>query len=100
MLLFSRFRILGHSMVPSLLPGDEILVSNLPYLFRKPQVNDIVVLEHPGKNKRFVKRITKIQKDMYLFEGDNTNDSYDSRSFGMKSRKVIKGKMIIKLNTD
>lgn len=49
MLLLSRFKISGHSMEPTLLQGQTVLVSNIPYLLFKPKIGDIVLIRHSGK---------------------------------------------------
>ncbi len=58
MLLLSKFKISGHSMEPLFLHGDKILTTNIFYLFKSPQINDIVVFK--DITNVFVKRITKI----------------------------------------
>ena len=95
MLLLSKFKISGHSMEPLLLHGDKILTTNIFYLFKSPQINDIVVFK--DITNVFVKRITKIINDKYFVSGDNQNDSLDSKDFGAISKSQILGKFIYKL---
>lgn len=94
MLLFSRFRIAGHSMTPTISSDENVLASSLPFLFKSPKEGDVVVFE---KDKTyFVKRIEKIKDDGYFLSGDNKTDSYDSRGFGLVNKSKIKGKVIFK----
>jgi nickel-type superoxide dismutase maturation protease len=96
MLLLARFKIIGHSMQPQIQNGQYVLLSDIPYLFKKPKINDIVALKD-NKGRVLIKRITKIQGENYFVEGDNKNDSLDSRKFGFISRDKIIGEIIFKL---
>lgn len=82
-------------MHPAIKDGDEILISNIPYLFKKPNINDIVAVKF--KNKTLIKRIVKIKQSRYFLRGDNKIDSFDSRRFGFIDRKQILGKLVYKL---
>lgn len=94
MLLISRFKIQGHSMEPTILDGETVLVSSIPYLFSKPKINDIVAFRKKKTGKIFIKRIADIDKGKYFVKGDNEKDSVDSRSFGWIDKKEIIGKVI------
>jgi len=83
-------------MSPFLKPQDIILASSIPYFFSNPKVKDVVVARVNGKN--LVKRIRSISQKEYLLEGDNKNDSMDSRSFGAILKKNIIGKVIFVLS--
>lgn len=100
MLFLSRFKVLGHSMEPTLNAGDTLIVSSIPYWFKKPQKGNIVLFLETKSKKYFIKRIVKIdrsaQKDKYFLAGDNRNDSKDSKTFGLIERKNILGKVIYK----
>jgi nickel-type superoxide dismutase maturation protease len=91
-----HFRVTGTSMVPLLLPGDEVLVAPRAYVQTTPRVGDIVVSRHPYRvDVRLVKRITAILEDgRCLLEGDNPSDSTDSRSFGAIAPQQILGRVI------
>lgn len=86
-----KFVIKDISMEPSILAGDQVLVT--PFL--KIQENDIVVFKYSGKY--FIKRVIKIKHGEYYVLGDNKNHSLDSREFGFIARKDIIGKVISKL---
>lgn len=76
-------------MMPILKPGQEILVSSLPYLFSKPKEGQIVAFKE-GK-KFIVKRIKMVAENKILVSGDNSNDS---KEFGWIGREKIIGKVI------
>ncbi len=97
MLLISKFKIRGHSMEPTLRENDLILISNIPYLFKKPKINDIVAFKIKKEKTIFIKRIKRIENSRYFVYGDNKNDSYDSGKFGEITEKQIMGKLIYKL---
>jgi len=84
-----RFRIVGESMNPTLLHGDQVLVRKT----KEFSVGDVVVARHPYKKELIIKRVAKIENDDILFVGDNT-DSTDSRHFGNVKRTAIIGKVI------
>ena len=94
MTFLQKFRVSGHSMMPTLKPGQEILVSNLPYLFFKPKVGDIIAFSLARRdlaNKLIVKRIKEVGENKFLVQGDNKNDSKD---FGWIGKDKIIGKVI------
>ena len=76
-------------MLPFLKPGQEILISSLPYLFSKPKVGEAIAFKNCGK--WIVKRIKELKADKYLVEGDNKPDS---KEFGLIEKKQILGKVI------
>jgi signal peptidase I len=96
MLLLARFKIVGHSMEPQVKNGEFVLVSDFPYWFKTPKINDIVAFKD-NTNKVLIKRITGIGKGKYFVEGDNKNDSLDSRKLGNIPRDKIIGEIIFKL---
>lgn len=94
-MLLSKFEISGHSMMPTYKPGDKVLISSVPYLFKKPQVGDIIVFK---KEKiTLIKRISKITANGIIVEGDNLEDTLSSVSMGIISRKDVLGKVILRL---
>jgi nickel-type superoxide dismutase maturation protease len=97
MLVLARFKIIGHSMEPQIEDGQSVLVSSIPYWFKKPQINDIVAVNADNGSKILIKRITKIQNGNYFIEGDNKEDSLDSRKFGVISKDKIIGEVIYNL---
>ena len=81
-------------MEPLIKNGNSVLVSGIIYWFKKPKIGDIVAVRKEGKV--FIKRITKIKEKAYFLEGDNKQDSLDSRKFGYLLSKNIIGKVIYK----
>lgn len=97
MLLLSRFRVVGHSMEPTILSDHVVLVSSLPFLFFLPRVGDLVMCKAGLSDKIFVKRITKQKGGKYFLEGDNAHDSIDSRQLGWIQKEQILGKVVFSL---
>lgn len=91
-MLLTLLRIHGHSMQPTIVDGQKVLASSIPYLFSKPKRDDIVAFEF--ENKIFVKRIHSILEDKYSLVGDNKYDSLDSKKIGAISRQNILGKIV------
>lgn len=89
---FSRFTVFGTSMLPTLKPGQDVLVFNWAYLFSKPKVGDIVIIRKNGKE--MVKRIQKCHGRSVFVIGDNKKESTDSRDFGLVLRSEIVGKVV------
>jgi signal peptidase I len=89
MALLLRFKVSGHSMIPAIKPGQEILVSSIPYWFKGPEVGQIIAFK--DGNKFIVKRVRKIIGDRLQVAGDNKNDS---KNYGWIERENIIGKVI------
>lgn len=79
-------------MLPTLKPGQDVLVFNWAYVFSQPKVRDIVVIKHNGRE--MVKRIQKIDHRQIFVQGDNHKESTDSRNFGAIDGSEIIGKVI------
>lgn len=78
--------------MPTLNPNEKVLVSSIPYLFGSPRKGDIVIFKYSGKF--MIKKITKIEKDGYLVEGENKNDSLEIPKM---NKQAIVGKVIMKI---
>jgi|SRR5581483_324847 len=117
-MFLSLFKVAGNSMLPTFKPGQLLLVSSIPYLFKKPKVGDVVVVKDPRDGKPLLKRITEIvqsrhsgkrsdsriplgirrfwtsqnDENTYFVTGDNFRKSTDSRSFGEITKENIIGK--------
>ncbi len=89
-MLFGIFRISGHSMLPTLKPGDRIVASSIPYFFSSPRTNDVVVFKYNGK--MMIKRIKKIGNKKIFVAGDNSSDSLKIEPI---EQEQIIGKVII-----
>jgi signal peptidase I len=65
-----RFRIEGHSMLPTLTEGEYIIINKLSYYLEEPERGDIIVLQFPNDRSRdFIKRVIGLPGD--LVEVDN-----------------------------
>jgi signal peptidase I len=96
----------GHSMMPIIQPGSVLLVGKLAYGLRLPwsdvyllwwslpQQGDVVIFYTP-RGEIAVKRCAKITEERsFIALGDNTLESYDSRSYGPIPLNNIIGKVI------
>lgn len=79
-------------MLPTLKPGQDVLVFCWAYLWSQPKVGDIVVIKHG--NREMVKRIQKIRDREVIVTGDNKDKSTDSRNFGPINKDQIMGKVV------
>jgi signal peptidase I len=88
-MLLGKFKIVGHSMQPLLNPGQEIIVSKIPYFFGKPKKGDLVAFKE--ENRIIIKRIQKTHDRRFFVLGDNKKDS---KEFGWVDSRRILGKVI------
>lgn len=80
------------------LPGDNIeYIDNYLYVngkkYKEPFIKDVITEDFSLKDLGY----DKIPKDMYLVLGDNRENSRDSRSYGLISKKQIIGKTFIRI---
>ncbi|MGH9172429.1 MAG: S26 family signal peptidase [Acidimicrobiales bacterium] len=86
-----RFEVEGLSMVPSLGPGDRILVLRTKHL----AVGDIAAFPDPDLPERMlVKRVTGVEWNAVRVEGDNAAVSRDSRHFGSVPLAKVTGRVL------
>ena len=105
-------RVCGHSMAPTLKPGELVLVSERTYDVRPPQRGDMVAARPAAFGGRaFVKRIAglpqecvtldgrewRLDADQFFLLGDHPDDSLDSRSFGPVTRTELIGPIRFRL---
>ena len=93
-----RFNVAGRSMLPTLKPGEDVLVVPVSSA-TKLSPNDIVVCFHPAqKNLRIIKRISETFYDGSCYVlSDNANEGTDSRAFGVVARSLIIGRVTSRL---
>lgn len=87
-----RVQVTGESMLPTLKPGDIVLVDIGAYVDCKPSIGDIIVAHHPfQRNLSIIKRIADITSDgRLMLQSDNSQVGTDSRSFGtIRMQRVI-----------
>ncbi|KKU58966.1 MAG: Signal peptidase I [Parcubacteria group bacterium GW2011_GWA2_47_12] len=123
LLVAQPFLVSGDSMVPSFHNNDYLIVDELSYRFREPAQGDVVIFRSPVEpSKYLIKRViglpgetvefsfpeklsavqgltnSVILKDgEYFVEGDNRNESFDSRYWGPLPRANIKGRAFLRL---
>jgi signal peptidase I len=65
-----RFRIEGHSMMPTLKEGEYIIINKLAYYLDEPQRGDVIVLRFPNDRERdFIKRVIGVPGDHIEISG-------------------------------
>lgn len=88
------FRIHGPSMLPEFKSGGLVLVEKLSYRFRNPARGEVVVFNSPLGGQQIGRMIKEVETQMYWVEGDNIEESTDSRQFGPVSKSSILGRVI------
>ena len=72
----------GESMVPTLRPGDRVLVERWTYRRRQPRVGEVVIAPDPrAPGRELIKRVAAVAGDRVTLRGDSAR-STDSRRFG------------------
>jgi signal peptidase I len=111
-LVFDVMLVEGSSMEPVLMPGQAVVVNRLAYGIRVPfqakgesqylvrwnipSENDVVVFWTP-LGELAVKRISALLPgERFVARGDNSLQSYDSRSYGPAPLDNIVGKVLIR----
>lgn len=81
----------GLSMIPALAPGERVLVR-----YGAPFSNsDIVLVNHSDRID--IKRVTRIEDGHIFVEGDNTEVSIDSRTYGPVAKSAVIAKVVWRL---
>lgn len=99
--MFRRVRVAGHSMLPTFAEGDVLWSNRLVYRFRAPRKGEIVVVDHPTRRLRMIKRVAGVPGDRvegrllgpeeFFVMGDNPSHTTGSETFGPVPRKSIVG---------
>jgi nickel-type superoxide dismutase maturation protease len=84
-------------MLPSLKKGDIVFFKNYKKGKSDLQPGQIVIFNHPLKNKRLIKRINSVNKYNIQVLGDNIEFSEDSNKFGLVSNEKVIGIVTSKL---
>ena len=89
-------------MVPTLLPGDRVLVWRGLGPLRPPiRVGDLVAVVDPRDSERvMVKRVAGLAGTEVVVRGDNEAASTDSRHFGPVSAAAIRGRVVYRYLPD
>lgn len=93
MLPFTRVRIVGPSMEPSLSNGDWWLVRRTSDV----RVGDAALLVHPLRpDLLVVKRLVRREASGWWVVGDNEAESEDSRQFGVVPEANVVGRLALR----
>ena len=84
-------------MLPSLKKGDIVFFKNHKEGKSDLKPGQIVVFNHPLKNKRLIKRINSVNQYNIEVLGDNIEFSEDSNKFGLVNNEKIIGIITSKL---
>jgi len=88
-----HYRISGVSMEPDFKEG--VLVFAIPA--NKLDIGDVVVLKDPrDTNRTIIKRIVETKDDKMMLQGDNIDQSTDSRTFGEVDKSEVLGRVIFR----
>lgn len=86
-LLFVR-QVVGDSMLPTLRSGAVVVGA----AFLRPRIGDIVVAS--VGSREVIKRVTGVDDDKIVLQGDNPHASTDSRHYGSVEYEAVIGRII------
>lgn len=89
----------GASMVPSLLPGDRLLVESHSYQGRPPRRGEVVLAPDPREpGRELIKRVAAVDDAAASAElrGDAPAGSTDSREFGAVPLSAIRWRAVFR----
>ena len=98
---FEIVRVAGNSMLPAYADGDRILIKYRSSDLQPVHVGEVVMIEREGE--LMIKRITRYEigshtgVGMITVEGDNKDESIDSRSWGAIPSRFVKAKVLFRL---
>jgi len=59
-----RYRVQGHSMLPTMQEGEYLIINKLAYYLDQPQHGDIIVLHYPrDRTREYIKRVIGVPGD-------------------------------------
>lgn len=105
---FDFFLTSGLSMTPTIRENNVVLINKLVYKFRKPKKGEIVIFNSIVDSsfwmcKRIIYlegdvfevngRTIKVPENCFWVEGDNKDNSFDSRMFGPVNKFLLLGKV-------
>ena len=98
---FEIVRVAGNSMLPAYADGDRILIKYRSSDLQPVHVGEVVMIEREGE--LMIKRITRYEIGSHTgvglisVEGDNKEESIDSRHWGAIPSRFVKAKVLKKL---
>lgn len=91
----TRLEVVGESMLPTLRPGDWLVVDSSAYEGKSPRRGDIVAVPDPRSPGRLlVKRVGGTGDGGLELLGDNPGSSTDSRTFGLVPASEVQGRVV------
>jgi len=84
-------------MLPTLKEGDIVFFKKYKKNKSKLKNRQIVIFNHPFKNKILIKRINSVNQNYIEVLGDNIKFSEDSKKFGLVNNEKIIGIVTSKL---
>ncbi len=84
-------------MLPSLEEGDIVFFKEYKKNKSRLKHRQIVIFNHPLKNKKLIKRINSVNQNNIEVLGDNIEFSEDSNKFGLVNNENIIGIITSKL---
>ena len=84
-------------MLPSLTEGDLVFFKVYKKNKSRLKNRQIIIFDHPLKNKRLIKRINSVNQNNIEVLGDNIEFSEDSNKFGLINNEKIIGIVTSKL---
>ena len=84
-------------MLPSLIEGDLVFFKVYKKNKSRLKNRQIVIFDHPLKNKILIKRINSVNQNNIEVLGDNIELSEDSNKFGLVNNENIIGIITSKL---
>ncbi len=83
-------------MAPTLLPGDRLLVLRVPPFWPLRPATLVAVPDPrgPPDARILVKRVVGLDRDTVAVQGDNADQSTDSRVFGSVPRRSVIGLVV------
>jgi len=84
-------------MLPSLKEGDIVFFKEYKKNKSRLKSRQIVIFNHPLKNKILIKRINSVNQNNIEVLGDNIEYSEDSNKFGLVNNEKIIGIITSKL---
>jgi signal peptidase I len=98
---FEIVRVEGNSMLPAYANGDRILIKYRTSDLQPVHIGEVVLIEREGE--LMLKRVTRYEigshtgVGMISVEGDNKEESIDSRHWGAVPSRFVKAKVLKKL---
>jgi nickel-type superoxide dismutase maturation protease len=87
----------GGSMLPTMQPGDRLLVEALSYRARSPRIGELVLSPDPRlASRELIKRVASVDaaSSTAVLAGDAPDASTDSRVFGPVPLRAIRWRVV------